>query len=243
MAAFAIISDVHANLEALRSVLYNIEKEEIDTVLFLGDSVGYGPDPNLCTEILKESTAIMIAGNHDRAACGLTDVTLFNPYARVAIDWTKDVISEHTAEHLQGLPLTAALTDDDIYLVHGTPKEPEKWHYFSSFELDALVNFRYFDRKICFLGHSHVPFISECTQTGEIAFYYGRAEIRQNSRYIINVGSVGQPRDGNPDAAYVTFRNNLIEIKRTSYDILLTQKKMRKAGLPAYLIDRLSVGR
>ena len=239
---YAIISDVHANLEALHAVLAKTEGEKIEGILFSGDSVGYGPDPNECTKILKEKAKIMVAGNHDRAAAGMTGITYFNPLARVAIEWTREVLSGENVEFLQSLPLTAQLEEDNIYLVHATPKEPEKWRYLL-YEYDARINFSYFKEKICFLGHSHIPFIVERFSGGEIKFHYHYAEIREENRYIVNAGSVGQPRDGNPDAAYVLLSDNSVEIKRISYDIVLTQKKMKKAGLPTYLIERLSVGR
>ena len=243
MPAYAIISDVHANLEALQAVLAEIEKEGIDSLLFTGDCVGYGPDPNECIEILKTKTSIMIAGNHDWGAVGLTDVRNFNAYARVAIDWTKDELTSQNFSFLYHLPLTEKISADrDIFLVHGTPKEPERWHYFS-FEYDAKVNFLSFDEQICFLGHSHTPFIVERSPRGKTRSLYARAEVKDTFRYIVNAGSVGQPRDGNPDASFILYKDDSIEIKRVSYDILLTQKKMKKAGLPSHLIDRLAVGR
>jgi len=243
MPAYAIISDVHANLQALKAVLAEIEKEDIDSLLFAGDSVGYGPEPNECVELLRTKTSLMIAGNHDWGAVGLTDVRDFNAYAHVAIDWTRDVLTTENFSYLHDLPLTKKISGDrDIFLVHGTPQEPDQWHYFS-FEFDAKVNFRSFDEQICFLGHSHIPFIAERSPRGKTSSFYARAEVKDRYRYIVNAGSVGQPRDGNPDASYVLFKDDVIEIKRVSYDILLTQKKMKKAGLPSYLINRLSEGR
>jgi predicted phosphodiesterase len=242
MITYAIISDVHSNLEALHTVLQKIDKEKVDRLLFLGDSVGYGPDPGECTDILKEKADIILAGNHDWAAVGKSDITYFNLFARAALEWTGDVLGKENIAFLKGLPLTEKLLSDSIFLVHATPREPEKWHYLS-FDQGARLNFRYFEEKICFLGHSHVPFIVEHSPGEELKFVYDRVEIGENNRYIVNVGSVGQPRDGNPDAAYALLKGNTIEIKRVSYDIVLTQKKMMKAGLPEYLIDRLAVGR
>ena len=239
---YAIISDVHANLEAIQAVLEKIEEEKTDGILFSGDSVGYGPNPDECIKILKQKTKLLVAGNHDRAAAGMSGTAYFNPLARIVIEWTREVLSRENIEFLQSLPLTAELEEDNIYLVHSTPKEPEKWRYLSC-ENDARINFNYFKERICFLGHSHVPFIAERSSGGKMKFYYHYAEIREGNRYIVNAGSVGQPRDGNPDAAYVLLSDNTVEIKRISYDIVLTQKKMKKAGLPSYLIKRLSVGR
>ncbi len=241
MSSYAIISDVHANFEALHAVLDNLEKESFDALLFLGDSVGYGPDPNECIDLLRAHTNIVLAGNHDWAVIGLTETGYFNPYAKAAIEWTIGVLTDKNKNFLKNLRLTETLEDDGIYLVHSTPKEPEQWHYLSH-EYDARINFNYFEEKLCFVGHSHIPFIVEKTPSGKIRFLYDYVEIEDKNRYIINAGSVGQPRDGNPDAAYVLLKDNIIEIKRVSYNIVLTQEKMRKAGLPSYLIDRLSLG-
>jgi len=238
---YAVIADVHANLEALNAVLEAIKKEKVDELLFLGDSIGYGPNPNECIEILKDKAKILLAGNHDWAAVGLTDIEYFNPYARVAIEWTAEVLSDSNKNFLKALPLTERLQKDSIFLVHSTPKEPAKWHYLLSTQ-DAHINFCYFPERICFLGHSHEPFIIEQSPKGKMLVYREKTEIRDNFRYIINVGSVGQPRDGNPDAAYAIFHENSIEIKRAAYDIASTQKKMRASGLPSPLIERLSIG-
>ena len=242
MPSYAIISDVHANLEALNAVLQNIDEEKVDSLLFLGDSVGYGPDPNECIELLKAKSTIVLAGNHDWGAIGLTDTTYFNPFAKVAIEWTSETLSDENKAFLDTLPLTESIKADSIYLVHSSPKEPEKWHYLS-YEYEASMYFPCFDDKICFIGHSHIPFIVESSPTGKIQSHYNYGEIKKRSRYIINVGSVGQPRDGIPHAAYALLRDNTVEIKRVSYDIVVTQKKMRKAGLPDYLIERLAFGR
>ncbi len=242
MTAYAVISDVHANLEALHAVLAKIEKDNVDRILFLGDSVGYGPDPNECTEEPKDRAAIFIAGNHDWAAVGKNDSTSFNIHAKIAIDWTGEVLTAENREYIAGLPLTAELEEDDIFLVHGSPYEPQKWHYLYS-EYDVVDNFSYFKEKICFVGHSHVPFIAEYSGRGPVSFHDNITKIKTDCRYIVNTGSIGQPRDGNPDAAYVILRDGRIEIKRTSYDIVLTQNKMKKAGLPSYLAERLSRGR
>ncbi len=242
MHSYAIISDVHANLEALQAVLEKIENDNIDKILFLGDSVGYGPDPNDCTDILKQKAAVIVAGNHDRAATGQTDTVYFNPYAKAAIEWTNRVLTDQVVKHIQSLPITERLIEDNIFLVHATPQEPEKWHYLS-YKHNASENFKYFEESICFLGHSHIPFIVELSHGGELGVHYTQVAVREGNRYIVNVGSIGQPRDGNPDATYVLLKNKMIIIKRVSYDILLTQNKMRRAGLPSYLVERLSRGR
>ena len=246
---YAIIADVHANLEALEAVLKDIKKRKIESILFLGDAVGYGPNPNECIEVLQEIVSestrtekVSLMGNHDSAVIGLTDLEYFNPNARTAIEWTKDVLTHENRIFLKDLPLVNSLKHDSIFLVHATPKEPEQWHYLIN-TLDAYINFHFFTEKICLIGHSHQPSIIEQLPEGEMVIYKDNAEIKDKHRYIINVGSVGQPRDGNLDAAYALLNENSIEIKRVSYDILSTQKKMRAAGLPLSLIERLARGR
>lgn len=238
---FVIISDVHGNLDALEAVLEDIKVNYRCEILFLGDSVGYGPQPSECIKILKEETRLMLAGNHDWAVIGKTDIDYFNPYARSAIEWTMEVLSDEDKSFLGSLPVLKRLKDEDIYLVHSTPKEPEEWHYLLT-TWDAHTNFYYFDERICFLGHSHQPVIIERTADGELSIYRQHVELKEDCRYIVNVGSVGQPRDNNPEAAYAILNENSIEIKRVPYDILSTQRKMREAGLPSYLIERLARG-
>lgn len=239
---YAVISDVHGNFEALDAVLNSLKDESFDALLFLGDIVGYGPDPDKCIDILKTETNVLLAGNHDRASIGLTDTVFFNPYARTAIEWTQKVLKERSRKLLKGLPIVRAMPEHNIYLVHSTPKEPEKWHYLVNTS-DAYSNFHSFSEKICLVGHSHVPVIFEEHPKGSVKTCNKKAKIKDANRYIINVGSVGQPRDGNPDAAYALLYQDYVEIKRVSYDILLTQQKMREAGLPDYLIERLACGR
>jgi len=239
---FIVLSDVHGNLEALMSVIDEVKTNYNGDILFLGDSVGYGPDPSECIRIIKDVSRLVLAGNHDWAATGRMDTTYFNPYARDAIEWTMEVLSDEDKTFLDSIPIYEILTDEEICLVHSTPKEPEQWHYLLT-KWDAYINFQYFDERICFIGHSHQPVIIEMDEGGEIHIYRNRVDLKDGCRYIVNAGSVGQPRDGNPDASYVIFDGHSIEIKRVPYDIVSTQKKMRKAGLPEYLIQRLAVGR
>lgn len=238
---YAIISDVHSNLEAFKVVLSELEKESVGGILFLGDIIGYGPDPNECTKKIKEVTNKVLVGNHDHAAVGLTDVSYFNPYAREAIEWTMEELAEEGKSYLSKLPLTGSI--NDIFLVHSTPKRPQDWNYIFTIE-DVIENFRYFSQSLCFLGHSHVPVIIEMDRAGRLEILKDEVEIKKDRRYIINVGSVGQPRDGNPDAAYAIYdtERSIIRIKRVPYNYQKTQEKMRKAGLPYYLIERLARG-
>ncbi|MDI6889823.1 MAG: metallophosphoesterase family protein [Thermodesulfovibrionales bacterium] len=237
---YAVLSDVHSNLEALETVLKDMDQRKIEDVLFLGDAVGYGPNPNECIELLTNRCEIMLAGNHDWGVLGLTDIAYFNVYARAAIEWTKRVLTEKNRKTLRSFPVKKEM--GDILLVHSTPKEPEEWHYLLTL-WDAEINFHYFDNKFCFLGHSHQPFIIERLPSGELVTYKEAASIGKTERYIINAGSVGQPRDGNPEACYAAVDDEKMEIVRVPYDVGSVQKMMIKEGLPSLLIERLSSGR
>jgi len=238
----ALLSDVHANLEALDAVLKDVDGRNIQDILFLGDAVGYGPDPNECVELLVERCKVLLAGNHDRAAIGLTDITYFNAYARNAIEWTMKVLTEKNKEIIGAWPFEKEMKDEDILLVHSTPKEPAEWHYLLTL-WDAEINFQYFDNKFCFLGHSHQPFVIEKVPSGELITHRDGTRLREGSRYIINTGSVGQPRDGDPRACYAIMNDGDIDIVRVSYDIASVQDKMKKEHLPEPLIERILMGK
>lgn len=238
---YAILSDVHANLEALEAVLRDMQRHRADKTLFLGDAVGYGPDPNECVELLKRNCDVLLAGNHDLAAIGRTPFENFNEYARAAVLWTRTVLTEKSRELLGGLPTEHKLKKEQILLVHATPKEPEAWHYLLTL-WDAEMNFHYFEERLCLLGHSHQPFIIERLPSGEMLTYRDRATIGKSKRYIINAGSVGQPRDRDSRASYLILDDEKAEFFRVAYDLRKTQEKMAAAGLPMPLIERLSRG-
>lgn len=250
--AIAIISDVHANLEALESVFKDIRKREIEDILFLGDAVGYGPDPNKCIDLLRRECKVLLAGNHDRAAVGMTDIEYFNEFARTAIIWTTETLTEEHKAFLSSLPvsrrfhLSTSMVDllsgtENIFLVHSTPKDPESWHYLFTL-WDAEVNFNYFKERVCLLGHSHVPYVIEREPSGDMRVYRDNALLKKGLRYIINVGSVGQPRDHDPRACYAIMDGDQLLFVRVYYNIKKTQKKMSEVGLPRPLIDRLEYG-
>lgn len=238
---YAVISDVHANLEALVSVLLDIRKVGIEEIFFLGDAVGYGPDPEKCLDILNIECKILIAGNHDWAVIGLTDIGFFNLYARQAIEWTIDRISPDKMEIMKAFKISESITEKDIFLVHSTPKKPENWYYLQTLT-DAQINFEAFGARICFLGHTHSPYIIEKKSSGELKIHRNKVWISDTSRYIINVGSVGQPRDRDPRPCYCVFDDGFIHLRRIEYNIKKTQDKMMNYGLPHYLIERLSYG-
>lgn len=243
---YAVIADVHSNLEALDAVLADIAKKNKDarrkrSVLFLGDAVGYGPDPNACVSSIRKNTIQGVAGNHDWAVLGLTDITYFNPDAQAAIRWTDEALTPENRNALEELPLLKRMEKDDLFLVHGSPYEPEEWHYLL-YSMDAMVNFEYFSQRICLVGHSHLPFVMERKPTGGISAYTDAVKLDSACRYIINPGSAGQPRDGDPRASYLLLSDEEAEFVRVPYDIEKTQRKMRAAGLPLPLIERLSRG-
>jgi predicted phosphodiesterase len=238
---YAVISDVHANAAALRSVLSDIRKRRIQSIFFLGDAVGYGPEPNESVGLLKSECKTIIAGNHDWGVLGLTETGSFNEYARIALAWTRGVLTADNQEILRTSPLKSEISEMNITLVHATPCEPEKWHYLLTLS-DAEINFKYMHTDICFIGHSHRPFIIEMSLTGELKTNKQEMHKTEGSRYIINAGSIGQPRDGDPRACYALMDESRIELVRVGYDIQSTQKKMSDAGLPHTLIERLSYG-
>jgi predicted phosphodiesterase len=239
---YAVLSDVHANLEALTSVINDLDERRITDVIFLGDAVGYGPNPNECIDLLVGRCSVLIAGNHDRGAIGLADISYFNQNARAAIEWTATALTGKSQKLLRSFPLKREDKDKNVLLVHATPKEPEEWHYLLTL-WDAEMNFDYFNQKASFLGHSHQPFIIERAPSGELVTYKETADMRAGSRYIINAGSVGQPRDGDPRACYGIVDGDRVELLRVPYDIESVQNKMKNEHLPYPLIERLSEGR
>ena len=239
---YAILSDVHGNLEAFQAVLKDLSKEKIDQVFFLGDTVGYGANPNQCIEILQELTPFVVAGNHDWATVGLTDSSYFNPVAKAAIEWTTRRITVNHQEFLKNLPLIQ--NHYNLTLVHATPYKPEVWNYILSLQ-EASFNFHYYDQQICFIGHSHTPVAFEQNEEGKTYVLYNTTfTLRDSHRYIINVGSVGQPRDGDPRTAYGLYNpdDSLFTLKRIPYNIDRAQEKIIEAGLPHFLALRLASG-
>ncbi len=238
----AIISDIHSNLEALTAVLQTIDGLEVHEVICLGDVVGYGPNPNECIELVRNRASVIIAGNHDFASVGLTDTTYFNHMARVAAEWTGRMLTEAHRQFLCGLQYV--YRRDTLLFVHATPEAPEQWYYLETVG-DAYRSFGAFAEHICFIGHSHVPLVLSLRSPEGIQLETAtRLELNRESRYLINVGSVGQPRDGNPDACFGVLDTEAwsFELVRVGYAFETTQEKIRAAGLPGYLAERLAVG-
>ncbi|MFQ5559613.1 MAG: metallophosphoesterase family protein [Nitrospinota bacterium] len=240
---YAIFSDIHGNYEAFISVLEKAEEQEVDSLVFLGDIVGYGASPCECLALLKRNSDISLGGNHDYAIAGKTSTRYFNEYAKAAVLWTQGQLADADRKYLGSLPVMGK--NDDMTYAHSSPFEPEHWHYVTN-ALDAKRNFEYFSGEICFLGHSHVPLILEKQADGTLAGIRDKKVcLKEGHRYIVNDGSVGQPRDGNPKASFCIFdtEERSIEIVRVDYDIETEQKKIVKSGLPRFLSERLSVGR
>ena len=238
----AILSDIHANLEALEAVCRAGDKRRIDTWICLGDIVGYGADPGPCLRRTRALTDRIVLGNHDAAAVGLADLTSFNEYAREAARWTATQLKREERDFLANLPLT--LEWGKALCVHAEPARPESWEYVFS-RADARAALEAIDAQICFIGHSHQPFV--CTQIDtevEPALATGPVEIKDGQRYLVNVGSVGQPRDGDARAGFLIWEEALmtLEFVRLEYDIAAAQKKIIAAGLPLFLAARLSSG-
>ena len=239
----AIYSDIHSNMEAFEAVLKDIKRENVDKKVFLGDIVGYGPEPNECIELLKKNADLILAGNHDWAAVGLTDHSYFNPYAKESLFWTIDALTEPNKEWLRSLKPSAQM--DGMLFAHSTPHEPEAWHYVLTMQ-DAMDNYRSLTADLCFVGHSHQPIIIEYIDEVNIMPIRDIYKtLDKNRKYIVNVGSVGQSRDSNPESCYVVYdsKERNIEYRRVEYDVARVQKKMEKNNLPRYLIDRLALGR
>jgi diadenosine tetraphosphatase ApaH/serine/threonine PP2A family protein phosphatase len=235
--AIAILSDIHANLEALNTVLASIKEKEITSIYCLGDIVGYGPNPNECVNLVRENCQNVLVGNHDFAAIGRTDVEYFNKYAKAAAYWTRSHLSAENKEYLSYLPFTHQ--NDQMLMVHASPTNPAHWYYVLN-PYDAQIEMQAFSQPLCFIGHSHVPLIySETDVYKAVAM-----KLEKKQKYIVNVGSVGQPRDGNHQACYCIYKpeEHAIEYVRLEYDVQKTYAKIIKEGLPAFLAERLLKG-
>lgn len=243
-----IISDIHANLTAFQTVLENAQNKW-DIIWFLGDLVGYGPDPNECAAELQKHNHIALSGNHDQAVLGNLDIKSFNREAKYAITWTQEAISEETRAYLNSLP--SKQVEGKFTLAHASPRHPV-WEYILD-PLTASENFNWFDTEFCLVGHTHVPVIFEERLNGfrRVNVYPPRyASAREEplplgpERLIINPGSVGQPRDSDPRAAYALLDTEAMtwSYQRVPYPVRDVQERMEKCGMPSRLVNRLAYG-
>ncbi len=213
-----------------------------DKKVCLGDIVGYNADPNPVVEWIRDKTDFALAGNHDYSVLNKTDASYLNPAAYQASLWTRRNLTNSNKDFLNALPIEKE--EDGIYWVHSSPFEPKKWHYVLT-KKNAEKNFNYFDQAICFVGHSHLPGIFEKNKNNKVYSHdTTKEELDPESRYIINVGSLGQPRDGNPDPVFVFYDSvsHIVKFFRFSYDLFITQQKIIACGLPYTLADRLRNG-
>jgi diadenosine tetraphosphatase ApaH/serine/threonine PP2A family protein phosphatase len=238
---YAILSDIHANLEALRAVLDDADARA-DGVLCLGDTVGYGADPEACVELLASRARAIVAGNHEWGVAERLDLAWFNRWARAAAEWTRERLDDDHRAWLAALPLS--LEVGDATLVHAAPGQPDEWDYLVTPE-DGWGAFADFATRWCFVGHSHVPGAWSLGSSGPD--HDPRPETvlsERGRRYIVNVGSVGQPRDRDPRAAYALWdvEAGRVDIRRVVYDVAEARRKIEAAGLPRFLADRLAAG-
>lgn len=238
---FAILSDLHANLEATEAVLADAREHECTHFVCLGDVVGYNANPHECVEIVQKLDCPVVKGNHDEQATLTESSRDFNALAETAINWTREHLTNDDKEWLRSLRFTQQV--GDFTIVHATLDQPEQWGYvFNS--LDAVASFAYQQTTVCFLGHTHVAgaFVRE---EGVKKVKVDQLTIEEGKRYLINVGSVGQPRDGDWRAAYCIYHRekNVVEQRRVKYDLATAQSKIIQAGLPRMLADRLELGR
>ncbi|MER3456608.1 MAG: metallophosphoesterase [candidate division GAL15 bacterium] len=241
---YAVLSDVHANLEALEAVLEDARGQGVQGFLCLGDFVGYGPDPNACVERLRGLVSVALVGNHDLAALGRLDAGNFNLFARAALEWTREQLSPSVRAFLEHL--RPRETFQDLLLVHASPQDPVH-EYILDWET-ADDNFRAEPFSVCLFGHTHVPvrFTHDGVRTQVLPFLpHAPLQLSPQLRHLVNVGSVGQPRDGDPRAAYTVLDTEArtVELRRVSYPVEAVQRKMQARGLPGPLWERLAEGR
>ena len=241
-----ILGDIHANAEALRAVVEALRREAVDQWVQVGDIVGYGPEPSACIDIVRELGCITCLGNHDAAVLGRLDTSYFNNFARAAIHWTAPRLRPSDYEFLTGLQLVERRPEFTV--VHGTLHMPEQFGYVITV-VEAMDSLEEQATRLCFVGHSHVPaiYLRKNGNPRDIHVVpHSESEIsyRGFDRVLMNVGSVGQPRDEDPRAAYgvVDTALEIASIRRVHYDIASVQRKIREAGLPEVLANRLSLG-
>lgn len=238
---YGLISDIHGNFEALTSALEFLAGQGIDEYLCLGNVVGYGAEPSRCLSEIRELGCDMIAGNHDFAAVGKISVDYFNIFAKESTLWTQEHISNDEKQFLVAQPLVRDYKG--FTLVHGSLNMPQAFDYIQTI-IDALYSFRELKEQILFIGHSHVPITF--IETDSISFSVNDTiHIEKDKRYIINIGSVGQPRDEDPRSCFAIYDTDakVVRICRAEYDIDAAAKKIIEAGLPEINAERLRIGR
>ncbi|MGC3960856.1 MAG: metallophosphoesterase family protein [Verrucomicrobiota bacterium] len=238
---FAIIADIHGNLDAFQVVLDDAKKQQVTHYACLGDVVGYNANPKECLDIVRAMNMPCVKGNHDEYCSSEEHLEGFNPAAAEAVNWTRTQLTDDDRQWLRDLKYTRMVTNFTI--VHATLDGPQRWGYVFD-KLAAAASFTYQNTSVCFFGHTHVPvaFMKDSVVRGGT---YSKFKTEPGKKYFVNVGAVGQPRDNNPKAAYVIYDtvDGTIEIRRLDYDIAAAQKKILAAGLPERLAERLAYGR
>jgi predicted phosphodiesterase len=244
---YLVLSDLHSNWEALQAVLADA-RGDYDRVICCGDLAGYGPDPNLVLDWARENLYAVVRGNHDRACCGMEDLEWFNPIAKAATIWTMARLSPENFDYLRTLP-QGPYKDEGFQLIHGSPLDEDEYLITPA---DARNVFDYLDEGVTFFGHTHLQCgYAQANGTFQALRKYdpAQAEFRQKLErdgiYLINAGSVGQPRDGDPRAAYAIYNPEKLELsqRRVRYNFEVTRRKIEEGGLPEVLGSRLGVGR
>jgi len=238
---YAIIADIHGNLDAFQVVLEDIRAQRATHVVCLGDVVGYNAQPKECLKIVREMNIPCVKGNHDEYCSTDSQLDGFNPHAAEAVHWTRDQLSEDDKRWLRELKYSRMAAN--FTMVHATLDAPERWGYVFD-KLAAAASFPYQNTQMCFFGHTHVP-VAFMRDTAVRGGTYSKFKVDPSKKYFINVGAVGQPRDNNPKSAYVIYDMDAqtIELRRLEYDIAAAQKKILDAGLPERLAERLAFGR
>ncbi len=244
---YLILSDIHSNKEALSAALSFMRRKRWDKVVFLGDLVGYGADPNSTVDLLRSLRPMAaVRGNHDKVCSGIENGEMFNRIALEAAMWTRKKLTPSNLRWLKQLPEGPVVVDDSFAISHGTPIDEDAYIFG---EIEALNVFRQTPFELCFFGHSHFPVVfalspDEITTILTVAPVF-RLKMRPGVRYLVNPGSIGQPRDGNPLCSFAIYDSDAgtIAIHRVAYPIQATQRKILAAGLPRPLADRLGVGR
>lgn len=238
---YAIIADIHANLEALTAVLEDARAQKPDAYVCLGDVVGYNANPKECLKIIRDMNIPCVKGNHDEYCSMDEQLEGFNPNAAEAVHWTRRQLTPEDREWLRDLKYTKMVANFTI--VHATLDAPQRWGYVFD-KLQAAASFPYQNTPVCFFGHTHVPvaFMRDTVVRGGT---FSKFKVDPAKKYFVNVGAVGQPRDNNPKAAYVVYDVDAgtIELRRVDYDIAAAQAKIREAGLPERLAERLEFGK
>jgi predicted phosphodiesterase len=238
---YAVIADIHANLEALEVVLADTKEQKCTHYCCVGDVVGYNANPKECLDIIRSMGMPVVKGNHDEYCSSEEDLEGFNPHAAEAVNWTRKQLSKEDREWLRELKYVRLVAS--FSMVHATLDGPQRWGYVFD-KLAAAASFTYQNTAVCFFGHTHVPvaFVRDSVVRGGT---YSKFRVEPGKKYFVNVGAVGQPRDGNPKAGYVVYDldEGTIELRRLDYDIPKSQKKITEAGLPQRLADRLALGK